>query len=305
MSQALLFHRDFRAYSGGHGKVLDYFGHARAHPGWSPRFFLAPGSVDEDNPWLGVDGRVDAWEPERADALFLGGMDWLAYPADDPRRPVVNLVQHVRHADPDGPLHGFLARRAIRICVGAPVAEAIRATGRANGPVLVIEAALNLPAPAHDAGPRQGVFIDALKHPALGEALHRGLVERGHEARLSRERMPRARYLEALASADVAVLLPHATEGFYLPALEAMALGSAVVVPDCVGNRAYLEPGRNALVPPAAPGPLLEAVEALADPARRDALVAAGRRTAARFDLARERHAFHAVLDDLPALWRQ
>lgn len=305
MSHVLLFRRDFQEYTGGHGKVLDYFGHARVHPEWVPRLFLEPGSVHAQNPFLSLDGRVASWHPESADALFLGGMDWAACPTDDPARPVLNLVQHVRHADPGDPLHAFLGRRAIRICVGAPVADAIRDTGRVNGPVVVIEAALNLPGVDGASPEKEGIFIDALKQPALGQALHRALRERGTDATLSTARMPRAQYLDRLRAARIAVLLPHATEGFYLPALEAMALGCAVVVPDCVGNRSYLEPGKNALAPPLALDPLLEAVGELASPARRERLVSEGSRTAARFDLARERREFHALLDELPALWRQ
>ena len=83
-----------------------------------------------------------------------------------------------------------------------------------------------------------------------------------------------------------------------------MALGTAVGVPDCLGNRAYLQPGSNARVPAAEVAALAAAVAELDDPASRARAVEAGRATAARFDLARERRAFHAILDDLDALWR-
>ena len=83
-----------------------------------------------------------------------------------------------------------------------------------------------------------------------------------------------------------------------------MALGCAVVVPDCVGNRAYLEPGRNALVPGFEVDALAAAILRLDDSALSGKLVAAGADTASRFDLRGERAAFHAVLDDLDALWR-
>ena len=45
------------------------------------------------------------------------------------------------------------------------------------------------------------------------------------------------------------VLLPLAEEGFYLPALEAMAMGCVVICPDCVGNRAFCVDEVTALVP--------------------------------------------------------
>src|SRR5690606_6535511 len=123
--------------------------------------------------------------------------------------------------------------------------------GRVNGPVHVIEAALELPAvpapPARD----EAVFIGALKQPVLGRALAAELQARGRNVLLADQWQARADYLGRLGRCSIAVLLPNPTEGFYLPALEAMALGTAVVVPDCLGNRAYLEPGVNAQVPAA------------------------------------------------------
>lgn len=303
MSRVLLFHRDFVGYSGGHGKVRDYFSHAEAHPNWTPLIYLTPESV-VDNPWRDIPGWTEAWEPEQANVLFLGGMDWQAYPHDDPQRPVINLIQHVRHADPSQALHAFLSRRAIRICVSAQAADAILETGRVNGPVRVIEAALNLPATPSETTRRHGIFIDAIKQPELGHALHEALFKFGRPATVNSERLPRTTYIERLGAAEIAILLPHRTEGFYLPALEAMALGCAVVVPDCVGNRAYLEPDDNALVPVPRIEALVQAVARLDDASLRQRLNAAGRATAARFSLAREREAFHAVLDDLDALWR-
>lgn len=304
----LLFHRDFRRYSGGHGKVWDYFGYARAHPAWTADVYLTPDSVATDNPWVAAGVRTEAaWNPGAADALFLAGMDWEAWPRDDPRRPVVNLVQAVRHADPGHPLHAFLSRRAVRICVSQPVAEAIQATGRVNGPVRVIEAAVGLPdhgaptAPARP--PATDFFIGALKRQRLGHALADALHAAGHVVDLADKWLPRDEYLARLGAANVAVLLPVAAEGFYLPALEAMALGRAVVVPDCVGNRAYLAPGRNALVPEPDVDALLAAATAAREPERHAGLVAEGRATAARFSPARERSAFHAILDELDALW--
>lgn len=304
MSRRLLFHRDFLGPSGGHGKVWDYFGHTDAHPGWTPTIYLTPASVDADNPWRAH--RVQAqWRPDAADALFLGGVDWQAYPDDEPARPVINLVQHVRHGDPAEPLYAFLNRRAIRLCVSAEVADAITATGRVNGPVRVIDAALRWsPQGMPVAAGRAGVFIDSLKQPALGEALAAALRQHGRVVDLCDQRLPRDTYLARLAAAETAVLLPHATEGFYLPGLEAMALGCATVVPDCIGNRAYLMAEGNALAPLLQLEALTHAVERLDDDALRARLTAAGRATAARFRIERERDAFHAVLDDLDRLWR-
>ena len=290
----MLFHRDFRGYSGGHGKVFDYFNHALAG-GWDARVYFTPQSLhDASNPWLAMPERVlDRYAPERADALFIGGMDWLALgdACAATGKPVFNLIQHVRHGDPQHPLYAFLTRPAQRICVSAPVAAAITASGRINGTVTVIEAALNLPH-AGVAGTRETVFIDGIKQPALAGELTAVLRAEGRSVVLCDTPIARTRYLAAMAQARVAVTLPHASEGFYLPGLEAMALGCATVVPDCVGNRAYLVAGSNALAPTLHCAALADAVRALDDQVLYATLRDAGAATAARFTLARERAAF-------------
>lgn len=301
----LLFHRDFISYTGGHGKVWDYFTHARTCAGWRASVYLTPRSTPANNPWLkeGV-GIADAWTPGMASALFLGGLDWRAYPADDPRRPVINLIQHVRHADRDNELFAFLSRRAVRICVSQPVADAILATGRVNGPVLVTPAALDLGELPTPPPLREGIFIGALKQPGLGRELAGQLRAAGHEVILADRLVPRSEYLATMSRCQIAILLPDATEGFYLPALEAMALGCATIVPDCVGNRAYLRTGQNAVVPAPTQEELVAAAIGLAaDPARQSLLSAAGVETAQGFALGRERDAFHQLLSGIDSLW--
>lgn len=305
MTSRLLFRRDFRAYQGGHGKVWDYYRHTAAHPGWEPNIHFTSESVYAGNPWRESEaaGIVPDWCPGRYDALLLAGMDWTAWRVDREGTPVLNLIQHVRHADPDADVNAFLARRAIRLCVSASVANALLARG-VRGPVITIDAALDIPRnpPTRDAL-REGVVIGAIKQPALGAELAAALRELGKHVTLLDAPLPRAEYLAALALADIAVLLPNPSEGFYLPALEAMALGCATVVPDCVGNRTYTQPDANSMVPEYTLEGLIAAVSRLDDAPLRERLRDAGIATAARFSQARERQAFHAVLDDLPALW--
>ncbi|HEX5756906.1 MAG TPA: glycosyltransferase [Arenimonas sp.] len=301
----MLFHRNFLGYTGGHGKVFDYYQHALAHAGWQPVVWFRHGAEHRDNPWRqhAVPGET-LWRPDAADALFLAGRDWQSYPEDIPGVPVINLVQHVRHADPHSPAHAFLGRRAVRICVSHAVADAIRSTGRVNGPVEVIEAALRMPASLLPPSRRHGVFIGALKQQALGRELARRLIAAGHAVDLCDNFVARDDYLRRMGSADIAVLLPNVTEGFYLPALEAMALGCATVVPDCIGNRAYLQPERNALTPLLHVDSLVAAVERLREASLAAALRHAGRETADRFSLESERAAFHRILDRLHLLWQ-
>lgn len=299
----MLFRRDFLGYTGGHGKVWNYFNHALAL-GWDARVHLTAASLrDASNPWMAVPERIEPqWRPDQADMLFLAGMDWEAWPPGPgrERKPTVALVQHVRHADPALPLYRFLQRPAWRICVSQAVADAIAGTGQVQGPVQVIPAALDLPAgiPHREAG--RDVFIGALKAPQLGVELAAQLRDRGCRVVLSEGWLPRSEYLAQLARAAVAVPLPHPTEGFFLPGLEAMALGCPLVMPDCRGNGEYAMDDGNCLMPAAEPGALAAAVERLlADPALAARLVVAGQETAARYSLATEREAFAALLDRL------
>lgn len=306
--RTLLLRRDYHGYTGGHGKFLDYVAHVDAHVQWTAQLYLTPDSMrDAGNPFLDVHGLVGQWEPERADALLLGGMDWVAVPPDvEARLPVLNLVQHLRHADAGSPLRAFLRRRALRVCVSAGVAEAILATGEVNGPVHVIPAAVDtgMLAALGRSKPNTDIFIDAVKRPRLGASVAAMLHEAGLRPCLHSERSPRTDYLAAMAAATVVVTLPEPAEGLYLPGLEALAMGRALVQYDCGGSRDYLHDDINALVPSQQPLDIARAALQLhADAALRQRLQASGQATALRFDLAAERARVHALLDTLGQPW--
>ena len=274
------------------------------------REFTAQSRWDETNPWF---ASPEAVIPQRerfpADALFLGGMAWNLLSErqrQDSPIPVINIIQHVRHAEE--PRKQWLPYRAVRICVSPEVAEAVAATGMCNGPLITIPNAIDLeslsePVPYEE---RQfDLVIAGKKAPALARTLGGRLERPGRRVRVLDGLMPRAEFLEAINQARVSLFLPNPTEGFFLPALEAMALGSVVVCPDVVGNRSFCADGVNCFRPEYEEEALLGATEAalgLAD-AEREGLLAAGSETAARHDLPGERAAFHEVLDHLDDLY--
>ena len=310
----MLFHRDFIGYTGGHGKVWDYFNHALSL-GWDARVYLTPESINEGNPWLALPDRVlQRWRPQADDVLFLAGMDWQALgggTSSAPRAPqvecaldstpVVNLVQHVRHAvnDPAVPLRDFLTNPAWRICVSSAVAQAIADTGLVNGPIRVIPAALNLPVMDASSAPRVDVFVGALKQPEFGMALGERLRSDGYSVDVAAVPLPRAEYLDRLAQARICVMLPHQTEGFYLPGLEAMALGRPVVMPDCVGNREYARAGINCVMTARDLDAVASAVGDLDCLSVSAELAVKGRATSARYTLDSEARAFADVLAEM------
>ena len=100
--------------------------------------------------------------------------------------------------------------------------------------------------------------------------------------------------------------MPHATEGFYLPALEAMALSTVAVVPDCVGNRSFCRDGENCLMP-ALEVDALEAASqralSMADAGRMVSFEEAVQKTLSEHTLERERTSFHGIIENLDQIW--
>lgn len=301
MAATLLFHRDFHGLTGGHLKVWHYFRHAAGSRRFTPRIFFTPGSLrDARNPWQGiVPPPLPTWDPAAAGALFLAGLDWQAVP-ERVTVPVINLIQGVRHAHPDDPRHAFLSRPAIRICVSGEVAAAITATRLVNGPVHVIDNGLDradLPPPAirRDIP----VLVAGAKNPPFAAALEERLAAAGISAECLVAPLPREAFLARLARAEVVVPLPLPEEGFFLPALEAMAVGAVVVCPDCVGNRSFCRDGDTAFRPAYEVEAVAGAVRAALalDPARRAALCRAAAAEVQCHSLDAERAAFLRILD--------
>lgn len=309
----VLFYRRYRAFSGGHLKVWDYFTHVRESARHVPQIFFSDDAVwDETNPWREAgEYRQSAWRPEEAEILFLAGTDWAAL--DETRRtaapvPIINLLQHVRHAEPGDRRYRFLERRAIRICVSAEVAAAVRATGRANGPVVVIPNGVDSELfGAAEITRTQDIdlLIAGLKQPELAGRLAERLGPTAPRVEVLTTKLPRREFLDYLGRSVVTVFLPNVTEGFYLPAVEGMGLGTVVVCPDCVGNRSFCLPGKNAFRPAYEEAAIVRAVAAALGQGaveRRDMLSAA-RATALEHSLASERAAFWEVLDKVGEMW--
>lgn len=298
----LLFHRDYRGFTGGHLKVRDYYAHAEHASGFSPRIFFTHRSIrGPENPWYGIAGPpLPSWRPAEADALFVAGLDWLAVPDPSPA-PVINLIQSVCHADDGDVRRSFLSRPAVRICVSQEVADAIGATGAVNGPVHVIPNGIDLGTIPSNRTRDIRVFIAGLKKPAFAVALAGLLMASGVQVDLTLNRIPRPEFLDRLSRADVVVALPCQREGFFLPALEAMAAGSIVVCPDCIGNRGFCRDGITAFRPrytlKAVTAATLAAVRQ--GPEDRERMRAEGIAEARRHSLDAERLAFLRILDGL------
>ena len=326
------FHRpQMRRVFGAHVKHAHYFDHVRRLPGHTPviSFTTSPGlplNPEQHRLWPPRKGAyADRWQPRAPDILFLTGFDWRYLHAngfDALPNPRIDLVQSLGHdgahfrGDPrgrDAELRSYLKLRAVRICVSDEVAESVRATGLANGPVFTIPNGMDtLPLTrmrrlAASLLPRQrrSVVVVGYKRPELSKALSKCLNEAKVPHRLLLGFLPRDEFLATLAGADVSVCLPYAEEGFYLPALEAMACGSIVVTLDCIGNRSFCNNGQNCLIAPPDPSALAATVirASALSPKARKGLRRQADETVCRHSLAKERQRFHEILGDIHSIW--
>lgn len=244
----ILFYRDFKGFTGGHLKVWDYYQHVKSYADFDAKIYFSEASVWTKNPWLAVKNEnklLTKWIPSDSDVLFLAGMDWLSLAEQDrqqPPSPVINLIQHVRHADKNNPLYDFLKYPATRICVSQEVADAISATGQVNGSIVVnpngIEHSL-FPPPLMLDDKDISFLIIGLKEPLLAKQVSKQLSTLGIQSHLVIDHLQRKDFLSLINRAKTVLFLPNKTEGFYLPALEAMYLKALVICPDCVGNRGF------------------------------------------------------------------
>ena len=307
----VLFHRKYRRFHGGHLKVWDYFNHVLTAPGFDARVhFDVNSSWDDSNPWVQTPDRVIyAFDGVNPDALFVAGRDWQRLDECgllNREIPILNFIQHMRHAAEWSIQSDYLRRKAIRLCVSQEVADAVKAAG-SRGPTVVIPNGVDLPIVEADVsgGRPVDLFIAGLKQPVLAARAAQQLAAPGRSIEVLTEHVPRDDFLDSMRRARVTLFLPNEEEGFYLPALEGMALGTIVVCPDCVGNRSFSLPGVNAFRPAFRFDDMVQDAETaltLQKPAA-GALRRGAAETARNHTLAVERDKFHQVLADLDALW--
>ena len=311
--ETILFYRDFRNFSGGHLKVWDYFVHVRYSDKYKPQIFFSRESIwDENNPWMEIREHVlSNWDGRNADILFLAGLDWLILPEVDRQaldRPIINLIQHVRHSHKADPRYGFLRHRAIRICVSEEIKQALEATGQCNGPLFFIPNGLEsskFPALVNEQNKACDILIAGLKNPELAYKLKQALEPLGKNIKILTSLIPRNLFLDELNHAKITVFLPHEEEGFYLPALEGMALQTFVICPDCIGNRSFCLDRYNCLCPRHTLDDILDSIyRSLSLPRQeRQKILLSAREISERHTLWNERRAFLQVLENIDQIW--
>ncbi len=302
---SISFHRRYHAYSGGHQKVRDYLDHTVAYN--KLETFLWTENKSSLHPDLfNHIPRVNyqqLYQPNVADIIFLAGLDWQRYmPKFDKSRPKINLIQHIRHGDPQHPLHQFLKHKAIRICVSDAVREAI--LPYANGPCITVKMGYQLPKLPSNF--ENQLYILATKQPALGKQIEQWAVDNSWSVIMHDKPVARELVHSSMASSEISVVLPNKTEGFFLPGIEAMALSKWAVVPDCIASREYCLPLSNTSI---AELTLESCVDAINDARKKSSGMLSrvhrwnGSRIANSYNIDNERAAYHEILRNIADLW--
>lgn len=297
------------APSGGALKLRHYFEHVLAGELAEHAALCMPQDTawGDGNPWTRHRDRVRyAIDWTDVAVAVISGWGWDRFiPAQFHQAPpfhVVYLVQSFDRIDPRDSQFRHLANPAVRICVSAPLEDALRRTHIANGPIYTIPAGIDASGFSVMAKEERDldVLIVGYKRPDMARSVARALEPSGLKVEPLIETRPREAFLRAMARARTVVCLPAPVEGFYLPALEAMAAGALTVCPGVRGND-YCRHGVNCLMPPYLTGALADAaVEAATMPADRLAAISEGARaTVADHDLSRERSRFQALLDEI------
>ena len=239
------FIRHYQSYTGGHQKVRDYIDHFIAL-GWEVELYLVASSHVREDLFNCIPGVTynQKHSPERADLVFLAGLDWQTHLLTPSATPVLNLIQHVRHALPNDERFPFLFNDATRICVSLAVLNAV--TPLAKGKCHWVRMGHTIA--SLDTKKENDLYILATKAPELGHKVANWACHKGWKVILhSLPQSPNTVH-KMMASSKVTLALPHNMEGFYLPGIEAMYYSDAAVLPDCIANREYCKPGSNAIV---------------------------------------------------------
>ena len=155
-----------------------------------------------------------------SDILFLAGLDWEALDdfEIDENKPVINLIQGIRHSDPNDVRYSYLSNKAIRISVSKEITKALEKTQKVNGPIYTIPNGIDLNCtPSMVSGSTRDRELDVLisgdKNPGLARSLEKRLKDHNYKVECIIKKIPREFYLRKISTAKVSLLLPFNKEG--------------------------------------------------------------------------------------------
>jgi hypothetical protein len=324
----ILFHRYFNIYnggtSGGQLKVRDAFEHFLHAPSFEPKIFFNKNTVWFDNPgnvwlpYLHSAHQINKWEVEKGDVLFLAGKDWESLDQDfckSPTVPILNIA-HPRHTRKEDPRNAFLQYPAIRITKSS-LSKTILEDYGVNGPIFCMPDAIDPSLlPQLNPNPDIDLLIVGLKNPPLAKKLF-GFLNFKYKwkknfkiVEQSLPKLPtRLDFLNLLNRAKTVVFLPleekYGSEGFYLPALEAMFLKKLVICPFAIGNVDFCLKDKTCLMPAYSFWDIIRAVDTsirMSEDAKENMKESAFQ-IAQNHHIEKERIAYLALLEEIDRLW--
>jgi len=308
----VLFYRRYVGFTGGHLKVWHYYNHVKASNKHIPNIYFAEDSIwDSSNPWKN-EGRliVDQWSPEKSDIIFLAGTDWRQLPEQERinySKPIINLVQNIRHVNPSDVRYPFIKNKAVRLCYNIDVYDALK-KANANGPVFYIPMGMDFDMANKwrllDIRPID-VLIVGYKDPEI--ALTVGLKIKAKRIRVEilTKNIRRSEYIGLLRRSKITLFMPMKEEGYYIPPLEGMAAGTLVICPDRPGVTNDYKDSINCFRPQYDTGHIIEAVDKALkmDKKMRNELLHNGRATLLHHKLSNERDRSLDILNNIYQIW--
>lgn len=308
----VLFRRRYKKFQGGHLKFQDYIDHFISF-GYQCDLFLEKESIEDENINWSAYNRVDSYQPEKYDLLFLEGLDWQKLIPQKPvvqKIPKINLIQHPRHAVPGTKRHSYLKEKAIRICVSKYVEKSILDTGLVNGPVFTIGNGIRAEEIEFESPKSIDLLIVGINNKKTARKVFR-LLSLKHtfsnlKFKLINKELPRGIFLETLEQSKIVLLFPENEEGFYLPALEGMAKGCLVICPDCGGNRDFCIDGENCLITDMSSKGMMKIIRRSVQMniEERRKIVSNGVQTAREHSIKDERRQFKKIIDQIDELYK-
>ena len=330
MTRKVRFYRNLKGYyagsNGGNLKLRDAFDHIDKYSSWDATIYFSKESELSDfagNYWKGLERRaLDSWIIEDGDICFISGKDWEVLPRKDrlsPPVPIINIVQP-RHIRLDDPRNEYLKHPAIRIAKSKNGAKILKEYG-VNGPVYLIPDAIDLTLlPSVSQFKDIDILIIGLKQPKLAKSLYKELKRWAKrsgkklkiEVQLPPKLATRMDFLNLLNRSKMSVCIPLADEkggeGFYLPALEAMALESLVVTHLAIGNLDHCTDDVNCLISKGASSQaymtsIQKAYDLTTD--QRNEFISNGLQTAKQHEIGKERQKIIDLVDRAYDIWAQ
>ena len=329
MKKRVWFHRSWTKFnggtSGGQIKVRDAYDHILNSDSFSPQIYFGPETVWFDNPgnvWNDLKGKgAKEFSPSEGDLLFFAGHDWKVLSEKNmknPPVPVVNIAQPRQTMLKDR-RRDYLKNPAIRIAKSSIGKKILEEYG-VNGPVYYIPDAIDMSLlPKPNKNPDIDILIVGLKNPRLAKSLKRKLKWHNWlkkknikvEIQIPPKLPTRQDFLNLLNRCTIAVFLPlddrRGAEGFYLPALEGMAMRKLVICPYAVGNIDFCIDGETCIQPKFKRGSIFKAIlQALEmDESEKNSMIEKAYIMSQNHTLEKERESILNLLNEAHDIWSQ